>query len=151
MILALRSRSLFFSFAALSRYVISMRTQELEPGPWEQSNVDLGASMLAAVPPPLFGALVFGETTVTFFDSRGAHRAATVPRMRAEALCRIDDDGSRWLLGDASGALHIVLLEHESGRVRQVHVEPLGDAAVASALACVVVVVFFARLSRMRR
>lgn len=49
----------------------------------------------------------------------------------AQAWCPVDPDGSRYLLGDRLGGLHLLVLAHDgAGRVSGLRVEPLGEAAV---------------------
>ena len=43
-----------------------MLPQELTEGPWRQSNLDAGASMIITVPAPMGGAIVVGESVVAY-------------------------------------------------------------------------------------
>ena len=43
-----------------------MVPQELTEGPWRQSNLDAGASMIITVPAPMGGAIVVGESVVAY-------------------------------------------------------------------------------------
>ncbi len=43
-----------------------MAVQELTEGPWRQSNLDAGASMIITVPAPMGGAIVVGESVVAY-------------------------------------------------------------------------------------
>ena len=43
-----------------------MASQELTEGPWRQSNLDAGASMIITVPAPMGGAIVVGESVVAY-------------------------------------------------------------------------------------
>jgi DNA damage-binding protein 1 len=42
------------------------RAQDLSEGPWRQSNLDAGASMIIPVPAPMGGAIVLGESVVAY-------------------------------------------------------------------------------------
>ena len=46
----------------------------------------------------------------------------------------VDADGSRHLLSDASGALHLLVLVHDRKRVHALKLEPLGNTSIASSL-----------------
>lgn len=45
---------------------LSWFLQELTEGPWRQSNLDAGASMIITVPAPMGGAIVVGESVVAY-------------------------------------------------------------------------------------
>lgn len=47
---------------------------------------------------------------------------------------RIDDDGRRYLLGDANGTLYVLLLRHDQERVLGLTLEPLGHTNCPSTL-----------------
>ena len=42
--------------------------QDLEPGSWQQSNLDKSASMIIPIPKPFGGLIVVGSTTVCYFS-----------------------------------------------------------------------------------
>jgi Mono-functional DNA-alkylating methyl methanesulfonate N-term len=45
-----------------------LRDMEFAEGPWSQSNVEMGASMIIPVPTPLGGVLVIGEETIAYIN-----------------------------------------------------------------------------------
>ena len=42
--------------------------QEFEDGPWKHNNLDNGANIIIPVPKPLCGAIVVGESVITYFN-----------------------------------------------------------------------------------
>ncbi len=72
-------------------------------GPWAQQNLDAGASMIVPVPRPLGGALVLGESVIAYFNGSQAFVAAPIKQTIMRAAGMIDEDGSRFLLGDYAG------------------------------------------------
>jgi len=42
--------------------------QDFEEGPWKHNNLDNGANMIIPVPQPLCGAVVLGESVITYFN-----------------------------------------------------------------------------------
>lgn len=43
-----------------------LAVQDLTEGPWRQSNLDAGASMIITVPAPMGGAVVVGESVIAY-------------------------------------------------------------------------------------
>ncbi|EFN59838.1 hypothetical protein CHLNCDRAFT_29381 [Chlorella variabilis] len=125
-------------------YEVSLREKELVEGPWQQSNLDAGASMLIPVPAS-GGAMVVGESVVTFIAPGVVRSAAIKPTL---AYGQVDDDGSRFLLSDFLGNLYLLLLLREegaagassssgagAGAVAGLKLEPLGRTPAASTIA----------------
>ena len=52
-----------------------------------------------------------------------------------QAFGRVDEDGSRYLLGDTSGQLYMLVLNHDGRQVVGLKLEILGRTSAASALA----------------
>ena len=50
--------------------------QDLAEGPWRQSNLDAGASMIISVPAPMGGAIVLGESVIAYMG-RGQQMKCT--------------------------------------------------------------------------
>lgn len=46
-----------------------MGIQDFEDGPWKHNNLDNGANIIIAVPKPLCGAIVLGESVITYFNA----------------------------------------------------------------------------------
>jgi DNA damage-binding protein 1 len=132
--------------------------------------------MIIPVPAPLGGAIVVGESVVTYFSAgqpqyqRSAALRQTIVRVRhrlgglrpvgcraqdsgsrcprlafhpyshsgvlphLQAYCQIDDDGSRFLLGDYLGGLHLLVLACVDGSVVGLKLQSLGTTSAANAL-----------------
>ena len=54
--------------------------------------------------------------------------------MVVQAVGRVDPDGSRYLLGDSLGSLHMLVLSHDSQRVVGLKLEALGRISAPSTL-----------------
>ena len=55
----------------------------------------------------------------------------------AQAYGEVDPDGSRYLLGDHTGRLYLLVLVKDQGSVSGLKLEPLGTTSAASTLSCV--------------
>eukprot|EP00882_Tetradesmus_deserticola_P013712 GHRQ01014562.1.p4 GENE.GHRQ01014562.1~~GHRQ01014562.1.p4 ORF type:complete len:128 (+),score=43.53 GHRQ01014562.1:874-1257(+) len=59
-------------------YTLNLKTRELEDGPWSQANVDAGSSKIIPVPHPLGGAIVVGESVLSYFNTQHATRSTQI-------------------------------------------------------------------------
>jgi DNA damage-binding protein 1 len=59
--------------------------------------------MIVPVPRPLGGALVLGESVIAYFNGSQPFVAAPIKQTIMRAAGMIDEDGSRFLLGDYTG------------------------------------------------
>eukprot|EP01094_Clydonella_sp_ATCC50884_P028366 TRINITY_DN848_c0_g1_i1.p1 TRINITY_DN848_c0_g1~~TRINITY_DN848_c0_g1_i1.p1 ORF type:complete len:1089 (-),score=323.39 TRINITY_DN848_c0_g1_i1:272-3538(-) len=118
-------------------YVVRMAEKEFEPGPWQQSHVEKGTNMLVPVPAPFGGALMLGESMLTYANGSKVKTIAFDRPCIMKAFGRVDADGQRVLLGDFQGEMHVaVLTADESGaHVVDVAVQPLGVVAIPTAIA----------------
>ncbi|KAI7751098.1 LOW QUALITY PROTEIN: hypothetical protein M8C21_020503 [Ambrosia artemisiifolia] len=99
-------------------YEVSLKDKDFVEGPWSQNNLDNGADLLIPVPPPFCGVLIIGEETISITRAYG----------------RVDADGSRYLLGDLSGLLHLLVIVHEKDKVTGLKIELLGETSIASTI-----------------
>ncbi len=53
-----------------------------------------------------------------------------------QAYGEVDPDGSRYLLGDHTGRLYLLVLVKDQGSVSGLKLEPLGTTSAASTLSC---------------
>lgn len=122
-------------------YEISLRDKEFQTGPWRQDNVETEANVIIAVPDPFSGALIIGQESITYH--KGDHFLAIAPPIikQSTITCygKVDNNGSRYLLGDMAGRLFMLLLEKEekmdgSVLVKDLKVELLGETALAECL-----------------
>ena len=114
-----------------------MKEKEFAKGPWKQGNVELEASILIAVPEPFGGVVIVGQDSICYHNGDKYHAVAP-PLLRLSTItcyCKIDPNGSRFLLGDMSGRLFLLLLEaddHVNGgnTVKDIKLELLGEVAI---------------------
>ncbi|WIA28318.1 hypothetical protein OEZ86_010868 [Tetradesmus obliquus] len=108
-------------------YTLNLKTRELEDGPWSQANVDAGSSRIIPVPQPLGGAIVLGESVLSYFNTQHATRSTQIkPNTSIQSWAAVDADGSRYLLSDHAGGLHLLVLAHADNRVAGLKVQTLG-------------------------
>ncbi|XP_035674429.1 DNA damage-binding protein 1-like isoform X1 [Branchiostoma floridae] len=122
-------------------YEISVRDKEFSKGPWKQDNVETEASMVIAVPEPFCGSLIIGQESITYHNGDKYVAVAPPAIKQSTLIChgRVDANGSRYLLGDMSGRLFMLLLEKEelidgSVTVKDLKVELLGETSIAECL-----------------
>ncbi|KAL9270792.1 DNA damage-binding protein 1-like protein [Drosera capensis] len=114
-------------------YEISLKDKDFVEGPWSQNNLDNGADLLIPVPPPLCGVIIVGEETIVYCSAT-AFKAIPIRPSITRAYGRIDADGSRYLLGDHAGLLHLLVITHEKEKVTGLKIELLGETSIASSL-----------------
>ena len=114
-------------------YSINLRDKEFESGPWDHSNLDMGANVIIPVPMPLGGAIVIGEQTIMYFDG-ATTSVIPIKQTITKAYGIVDPDGSRYLLSDITGTLHLLVLVHADQKVVNLKLERLGKTSVASTL-----------------
>eukprot|EP00271_Cylindrocystis_brebissonii_P010251 TRINITY_DN26392_c0_g1_i1.p1 TRINITY_DN26392_c0_g1~~TRINITY_DN26392_c0_g1_i1.p1 ORF type:complete len:1092 (+),score=241.19 TRINITY_DN26392_c0_g1_i1:211-3486(+) len=115
-------------------YEIQLKEKDFAEGPWLQSNLDSGASLIIPVPPPLGGAIIVGEQTIVYHNG-SVFKAISMLPATTRAYGRVDPDGSRYLLGDHLGMLHLLVIRHDKTRVLGLKLEKLGETSAASSLA----------------
>lgn len=117
---------------------INIKEKEFTPtGPWKQENVEAEASMLIAVPKPFGGAIIVGQESICYHNG-DRYQAVAPPLLQQSTVscyCRIDENGSRYLLGDLAGRLFLLLLEKDernngSYDVKDLKLELLGEIAI---------------------
>eukprot|EP00891_Asterochloris_glomerata_P001303 jgi/Astpho2/1303/fgenesh1_pm.00024_%23_4_t len=116
-------------------YEINVKDKEFQEGPWSQQNLDPSACMLIPVTGPRGGAVVVGESTICYFHDSQPMRACQIDSTLIRAFGRVDEDGSRYLLGDTRGQLYMLVLNHDGRQVVGLKLESLGRTSAASALA----------------
>ncbi|EIE24281.1 hypothetical protein COCSUDRAFT_28729 [Coccomyxa subellipsoidea C-169] len=118
----------------IKTYEVVLKEKDLTEGPWRQSNLDAGASRVIAVPEPLGGALVVGESVIAYMGQGQAMKCTPIKATIIRAHGRVDEDGSRYLLGDYVGNLYLLVLQHDGEHVAGLKVEPLGRTSAPSTL-----------------
>ncbi|KAL3616849.1 DNA damage-binding protein 1a [Castilleja foliolosa] len=114
-------------------YEVSLKDKDFVEGPWSQNNLDNGADLLIPVPPPLCGVLIIGEETIVYCSASAFKAIPTRPSI-TRAYGRVDADGSRYLLGDHNGLLHLLVITHEREKVTGLKIELLGETSIASSI-----------------
>ncbi|MED6157209.1 DNA damage-binding protein 1a [Stylosanthes scabra] len=114
-------------------YEVSLKDKDFVEGPWSQNNLDNGADLLIPIPPPLCGVLIIGEETIVYC-SANAFKAIPIKPSITKAYGRVDPDGSRYLLGDHTGLLSLLVITHEKEKVTGLKIEPLGEISIASTI-----------------
>ena len=106
--------------------------------PWKLDNVESEASIIIAVPDPSFGgALIIGQETITYLTET-SHVTIAPPLIKSSTIVcygKVDANGSRYLLGDLSGRLFMLLLDLREGQDQpSVKVEMLGEVSIPECL-----------------
>ncbi|XP_022954780.1 DNA damage-binding protein 1 [Cucurbita moschata] len=114
-------------------YEVVLKDKDFVEGPWSQNNLDNGAAVLIPVPPPLCGVIIIGEETIVYCSAT-AFKAIPIRPSITRAYGRVDADGSRYLLGDHAGLLHLLVITHEKERVTGLKIELLGETSIASTI-----------------
>lgn len=94
----------------IQTYVIDQRDKELLSGPWIHNFVESGAKLLIPVPSPTNGVLVVGDRNVMYLNGSGNIQSAVMDPTQITSFTPLDDQGSRYLLGDTTGQLHVLIL-----------------------------------------
>ncbi|KAF9583420.1 DNA damage-binding protein 1a [Lunasporangiospora selenospora] len=95
----------------IKTYEFNLKTKEKSETGWIQSGLS-GAGLCIPVPTPIGGLLVVGEYSISYFNpaQRSAPRSITFPATIMRCYDRVDDDGTRYLLGDHTGMLYVLVL-----------------------------------------
>ncbi|XP_012942382.1 DNA damage-binding protein 1 isoform X2 [Aplysia californica] len=118
-------------------YEISLRDKDFQKGPWKQDNVETMASMLIPIPEPFGGTVIIGEESITYHNGFN-YIAIAPPQIKLSPInCygKVDANGSRYLLGNFSGDLFMLILEKEERMdgtvtVKDLKVETLGVTTI---------------------
>lgn len=119
----------------IKTYTVNVREKEFIEGPFAQFNVEHNASELIPVPEPFGGVLILGHQTICY-HSGSAFITIPIQNTRMCAYGWVDTDGSRLLIGDHFGGLHVVILTAGAAgsTVKTAHVEALGETSCASSI-----------------
>eukprot|EP00960_Hanusia_phi_P003968 116510-Hanusia_phi.AAC.2 len=119
----------------LKTYQVSTKDKDFIAGPWSQTGVEIGATMIIPVPTPIGGCILLGEQTISYLngdkgDTKTIHMDITVIR----AWGKIDEDGRRYLLGDHLGQLYVLVLEFDGNKVLGLKLDTLGETSSAKTI-----------------
>jgi len=120
---------------------LSLKEKEFVKVPWKVDNVESEASMLIPVPDPFGGAIIIGAETITYHNGTNYH-SITPPNIQDSSIvahARVDPNGSRYLLGDMSGRLFMLMLLKEdkmdgSSSIKDLKIELLGETTIAECI-----------------
>ncbi len=77
---------------------ISLRDKEFKKGPWKQDNVEREACIVIPVPPPVGGAIIIGQETITHHS--GSNYVPIAPPIMQKSTitcyCPVDENGARY-------------------------------------------------------
>jgi DNA damage-binding protein 1 len=111
-------------------------TAELEKGRDVEGEIELGASHLIPLPPPMYGFMVVGETSIAYVEEWDYRVAKTVPLKEATVFvswCAVDDQ--RYALADDYGKLYLLFIEQNTeGEYARHRIDVLGETSRASTL-----------------
>lgn len=124
----------------IKTHEISLKDKEFVKVPWKQDNVEREASMLIPVPEPVGGCVIVGAESIVYHNG-SYYQAIAPPKMQNSTIvshCRIDSDGSRFLLGDMAGHLYMLLLIKEEKSdgvvIKDLKLELLGETTIAECI-----------------
>jgi len=120
---------------------ISLKDRDFCKVPWRQGNVEREASLLIPVPEPFCGCIIVGAESIVYHSGTYYHAIAPAKMQASTIVCyaKVDQDGSRYLLGDMAGRLFMLLLVKEdkidgSAVVKDLKLELLGETAIADSM-----------------
>lgn len=109
---------------------------ELEKGHDVEDSLELGASILIPLPPPMHGLLVVGETSISYVEEWQYQVTSTEPLDDATvfvAWCSLDDQ--RYVLADDYGKLYLLMVQKNAeGEYNGHQIDVLGITSRASTL-----------------
>jgi DNA damage-binding protein 1 len=109
-------------------------------GSWSEPILDPSASLLIAMPGPYCGVLVVADQSVAFVDGTASYSESIVSIAMeptyVKAYGHVDDDGSRFLLGDHTGKLLMLVIDLDPKlvAVQELKVVQLGETSIPSAI-----------------
>lgn len=125
----------------LKTYELSLNEKEFISGPWNQGNIDSEASMLIPVPLPFGGTIVIALESILYLhgDKYKAIAPAVIKQAPITCYAPIDNNGSRYLLGDLHGRLFCLVLEKEESfngqvDVKDIKLELIGEISIPECL-----------------
>uniref|UniRef100_A0A2P2I8S4 DNA damage-binding protein 1 n=1 Tax=Hirondellea gigas TaxID=1518452 RepID=A0A2P2I8S4_9CRUS len=120
-------------------HTLSLKEKEFTKVPWKQDNVEAEAMMIIAVPEPLCGAVVIGQETISYIKPESHVTIAATILTTSTVICYapVDKDGSRYLLGDLSGRLFMLVLDRNRSDPTanpEIRIELLGEICTPECL-----------------
>lgn len=110
---------------------------------WKQDNVEREANFLIPVPEPFGGCVIIGAESIVYHNG-AYYQAIAPPKMQQSTVvcyCKIDPDGSRFLLGDMAGHLYMLLLVKDENQtdtagpvIKDLKLELLGEITIPESM-----------------
>lgn len=119
-------------------YEVSLKEKEFILGPWNKENVANEASFIIPVPQPFGGVIVVALESIVYVNGDGKEIVIAPPLIKQSPItCHSQIDRSRYLLGDMSGRLFMLVLKESDYRpndskleVKDLHLELLGEISI---------------------
>jgi DNA damage-binding protein 1 len=111
-------------------------TADLDEGKEVSGQLELGSSHLIPLPPPMYGLMVIGETSISYVEEFEHQVKETQPLDEATIFvdwCKIDDQ--RYALADDYGKLYLLMIQQtRNGEYSSHQIDVLGETSRASTL-----------------
>ncbi|CAA0805711.1 DNA damage-binding protein 1a [Striga hermonthica] len=117
----------------MKTYEVDLENKVLVQGRWSHKYHVNGAELLIPVPLPLCGVLIVSCETILYCSASALKEISFGPSI-TRAYGRVDADGSRYLLGDCNGLLHLLVITHEMEIVTGLQIKLLGETSIASSI-----------------
>lgn len=114
-------------------YEVNLKEKEFQEGPWTLPNVETGAAFLIPLPLPFGGVVVVGEHSIMYHNG-ASPRSVAMKTTVMRTFGKIDPNGSRILLGDHTGRLYVLLVQHDGSSVVDMKLELLAETTAASSI-----------------
>lgn len=116
----------------IKSYQIGLKERELLDGPFQQSNIDQSSSMLISVPKSMGGGvIILSEHSITYHDAISKFKSIQLPEnivpVNFKCYSILDENGSRYLLGDAQGNLYLL-------KINDLDIIQLGHTSIPSSI-----------------
>jgi DNA damage-binding protein 1 len=85
-------------------------------GPFRQTHVDSDAILLVPVPDPTAGVLIVGHDSITYHDSKNSVTISPEILVSHCINCVSPIDKNRYLCGDTSGTVFLLVLDYDEAR-----------------------------------
>jgi DNA damage-binding protein 1 len=119
-------------------FAISVADQDMAAGNWSHHDLDASSVRMIAMPAPYCGVVVVADQSISYVSGAHGEKSVSVPvdPMFVRAIGQVDEDGSRFLLGDHMGKLMMLVLDLEPklGAVQELKVIPLGETSIPAAI-----------------
>lgn len=118
----------------MKTYTVEIKEKELLSSSWEEFNLDSGSSFIIPIPTPVGGIVIIGESTVRYMNNNKNTQIAAIQSTQITTWGMIDSNGYRYLLGDHSGNLYVLVLIVEGSQVVSIAVSHLGTTTIAESI-----------------